>query len=210
MINNTMKFKYLFSIVLSCLVVGYVVFSWSEPTAPMPSGYTAPLNTSATAQNKVGELGAASFVDADDSDYYINPSGDSVIAGKIAAAGEIDDSDFGSTLINKAYLETKLNKIYEMISNTAGETFTRTGTNPPCPPGSTAVQKHWLAKTCSGNYLGQCENFYYGTYTCTTASTWAYDAPLCIYYNWVNGLGCQSGQVCTASSWDKILCASDN
>ena len=44
------------------LTTSFIVYSWTEPTTPMPSGYTAPLNTSATAQNKVGELGAASFV----------------------------------------------------------------------------------------------------------------------------------------------------
>jgi len=71
------------------LTISFIVYSWTEPTTPMPSGYTAPLNTSATAQNKVGELGAASFVDADDSNYYINPSGDSIMSGNITTSGNI-------------------------------------------------------------------------------------------------------------------------
>jgi len=71
------------------LTTSFIVYSWTEPTTPMPGGYTAPLNTSATAQNKVGELGAASFVDADDSNYYINPSGDSIMSGNVTTSGNI-------------------------------------------------------------------------------------------------------------------------
>ena len=117
MINNTMKFKYLFFIILSCLVVGYVVFSWSEPITPMPSGYTAPLNTSATAQNKVGELGAASFVDADDSDYYINPSGNSVVSGKIVMEDSTTSSDPGGTVATKIYVDTEISRIEALTTS---------------------------------------------------------------------------------------------
>ena len=55
----------------------------------MPSGYTAPLNTSSIAQTKTGEIGASMFRDADNGKYYINPSGNSVISGTISVANPI-------------------------------------------------------------------------------------------------------------------------
>ena len=84
------------------IATSFIAYSWTEPTTPMPSGYTAPLNTSATAQNKVGELGAASFVDADDSNYYINPSGNSVVSGTITAANPTEDSHIAT----KGYVDS--------------------------------------------------------------------------------------------------------
>lgn len=104
--------------VMLFLAASFIVYSWNEPTTPMPSGYTAPLNTSATAQNKVGELGAASFVDADDSDYYINPSGNSVIAGNITTVGNIvaaraTESDQVTT---KGYIDEQIALVRAIVS----------------------------------------------------------------------------------------------
>ncbi|MGI6341154.1 MAG: hypothetical protein ACOX0B_03025 [Minisyncoccales bacterium] len=38
------------------LALSFIAYSWSEPTTNMPSGYTAPLNTSSIAQTKTGEI----------------------------------------------------------------------------------------------------------------------------------------------------------
>jgi len=62
------------------LTASFLVYSWVEPTTTMPSSYTAPINTSGTAQTKTGEFGASSFIDADNPSYYLNPSGNSVVS----------------------------------------------------------------------------------------------------------------------------------
>lgn len=60
--------------ILAVLLTSYVVFGWSEPTT-MPSTYTAPINTGPTSQTKIGEIGASSFIDAEDPNFYVNPDG---------------------------------------------------------------------------------------------------------------------------------------
>jgi len=88
------------------LATSFIVYSWSEPATSMPSGYTAPLNTSSTAQTKTGEIGASSFRDADDGNYYINPSGDSIISGKITTDYNVQESDSSGIIPTKGYVES--------------------------------------------------------------------------------------------------------
>ncbi|HOI60262.1 MAG TPA: hypothetical protein PKU93_02965 [Candidatus Pacearchaeota archaeon] len=49
------------------IAISFVVYSapWTEPTT-MPSSYNPPINTSSTAQTKLGEIGATVFRDAND------------------------------------------------------------------------------------------------------------------------------------------------
>ena len=136
MINNTMKFKYLFFIVLSCLVVGYAVFSWSEPTAPMPSGYTALINTSSTAQTKTGEIGASMFRDADNSNYYINPSGNSVVSGTISGGNPIGNNNFAT----KSYVDSLLAGVEQEVSS-SNMIYIAGSTNPPCPDNAIEISR---------------------------------------------------------------------
>jgi len=129
--------------VMLFLAASFIVYSWNEPTTPMPSGYTAPLNTSATAQNKVGELGAASFVDADDSDYYINPSGDSIISGKIVAEGEILDGDSSNTVVTKGYVGNIIN------TNNGSQVLYLVGKSRACPDGYISLERRWSTRVCA-------------------------------------------------------------
>ena len=71
--------------IIAISLTSYMVFGWSEPTTTMPGSYSIPINTSATAQTKAGEIGASSFIDADDPSYYINPSGITKLSGLITA-----------------------------------------------------------------------------------------------------------------------------
>lgn len=63
--------------------LSFIAYSWSEPTTNMPSGYTAPLNTSSTAQTKIGAITVPMVYDYNNTSYYIDPSGNSLFAGKI-------------------------------------------------------------------------------------------------------------------------------
>jgi hypothetical protein len=63
--------------------LSFIAYSWNEPTTNMPSGYTAPLNTSSTAQTKIGAITVPMVYDYNNTSYYIDPSGNSLFAGKI-------------------------------------------------------------------------------------------------------------------------------
>jgi len=71
--------------IIAISLTSYMVFGWSEPITTMPGSYSIPINTSATSQTKAGEIGASSFIDADDPHYYINPSGLTKISGLLFA-----------------------------------------------------------------------------------------------------------------------------
>jgi hypothetical protein len=86
------------------LALSFIAYSWTEPVANMPSEYTAPLNTSSTAQTKTGEIGASMFRDADNSNYYINPSGNSVVSGTISGGNPIGNNNFAT----KSYVDSLL------------------------------------------------------------------------------------------------------
>jgi len=77
------------SVLVLSLSAGYIALAWTEPTGTMPVTVAAPLNTGGVAQTKTGALAltgnltAPIFYDADDpaSTYYVNPSGQTVLAG---------------------------------------------------------------------------------------------------------------------------------
>ena len=69
--------------------LSFIAYSWSEPTTNMPSGYTAPLNTSSTAQTKIGAITVPMVYGYNNTSYYIDPSGNSVVVGKIITEKEI-------------------------------------------------------------------------------------------------------------------------
>ena len=65
-------------VIVSVSIIGVLrVFSWSEPEYDMPSNYLTPLNTSEDGQVKYGELAVVILRDADNLNYYLNPSTDS-------------------------------------------------------------------------------------------------------------------------------------
>ncbi|MDD4068404.1 MAG: hypothetical protein PHV65_05960 [Bacteroidales bacterium] len=117
------------------------MYSWSEPVTSMPSGYTAPLNTSSTAQTKTGELGASSFRDADDSNYYINPSGNSVVAGTITAANPVENNHVST----KGYVDGLLGNVEQEVS-LSNLVYIADKQNPSClEADSIMIMKHCVS-----------------------------------------------------------------
>lgn len=94
------------------LATSFIVYSWTEPTTIMPNAYTTPLNTSSNAQVKVGDLGASSFIDADNSNYYINPSGDSVVSGTITIDRPINTNNAAT----KGYVDEKIAEVAGIVT----------------------------------------------------------------------------------------------
>jgi len=94
------------------LAASYIVYSWTEPTTTMPSTYTTPLNTSGTAQFKTGELGASSFSDTDNPDYYLNPSGNSVVSGTITVDRPIE----ADNVATKGYVDEKIAEVAGIVT----------------------------------------------------------------------------------------------
>ncbi len=99
------------------LAASIIVYSWTEPTV-MPSSYSPPINTSATAQTKTGEIGASVFRDADDSNYYINPSGDSIISGDITTSGNVTTArpTEADQVTTKGYVDEQIALVRAIVS----------------------------------------------------------------------------------------------
>ncbi|MFA5642954.1 MAG: hypothetical protein WC949_00070 [Candidatus Paceibacterota bacterium] len=104
------------AIVLS-LSAGYIALAWTEPVGTMPVTVAAPLNTGDAAQTKTGALAitgsltAPIFYDADDpaSTYYVNPSGQTVLAGPVGVGTTIPYSALnvagsGANISNKGII----------------------------------------------------------------------------------------------------------
>jgi len=126
------------------LTTSFLVYSWVEPTTTMPGSYTAPINTSGTAQTKTGEFGASSFVDANNPSYYLNPSGNCKIAGGITSDLTIENinSSDSKTLVTREYLDFALSKLnQEVITNSSNMLYVD-GTNPVCPTTMLVLFRH--------------------------------------------------------------------
>lgn len=104
-------------------LVGYYVLSWTGPTGTAPAdNASAPINISSAEQTKTGklfitnELRAASFYDADEVSYYVNPSGSSVLSGNLTAGSVLltpasaPTCDTGAK--GKMYYDSTANKSY--------------------------------------------------------------------------------------------------
>jgi len=178
------------------------VYSWSEPATPMPSGYTAPLNTSSTAQTKTGEIGASSFRDADDPDYYMNPSGNSKILGMISSeAGPMENNH----LTTKGYVDGLLGNMEQEVS--LSNLVYVSGTNPVCPDGTITIMESWVRKAdpCRGTD-SNCGSYY----TCTPPSTWQRPGdpvPSCTYYEGPYGNCAHAKKTCYADTIVEVICA---
>lgn len=173
------------------LALSFIVYSWNEPVANMPSGYTAPLNTSATAQNKVGELGAASFVDADDSDYYINPSGNSVVSGKIVMENSTASTDIPTTIATKGYVDTEIARVESLVNGSLPLVYNMHTRQSCTDAGGTVVDSDvslpmckFNAATCPTNWT-QYKNFSTtvanGIVSCTNCDTSCYSCTATYY-----------------------------
>ena len=84
-----------FSLFLSVFILitffGFL-FAWTGPTSlPPGSNIPSPINLGTSDQSKAGRLSATEFYDTDNSSFYINPSGDSMISGMLSLGGDLYD-----------------------------------------------------------------------------------------------------------------------
>ncbi|MDD4625195.1 MAG: hypothetical protein PHC82_02645, partial [Candidatus Pacebacteria bacterium] len=78
------------SAIIMSLFFGFAFASWQEPAVAPPNGnISAPVNIGSTAQTKAGEFSvlgnfyAPMMYDSDDSGYYVNPAGQTVLSGNV-------------------------------------------------------------------------------------------------------------------------------
>ena len=175
------------------LAVSFIVYSWTEPTT-MPSSYNPPINTSSTAQTKAGEIGASVFRDADNSNYYINPSGNSVVSGTISATNPTDNKHVAT----KGYVDGLFGNVEQEVS--LSNLVYVYGINPPCPDEDhIMIQKSWIPKLCQGSDPN-CGN-------CITSDAWLRvedPKPTCSYYS--GGWSCGSLLTCQAENYGEAIC----
>ena len=89
---NTKSLALIVSLLIVSSISGYLVYAWTGPTsAPPGSNAPQPLNIGTADQDKIGRISAAEFYDADNSSFYINPSGNSSISGVLTVGGDISD-----------------------------------------------------------------------------------------------------------------------
>jgi hypothetical protein len=197
------------------LALSFIVYSWTEPTI-MPSSYDPPINTSTNAQTKKGQLKleealyAPIVIDRDgcvgeSCPYYINPSGDSMISGKIITKEVITSKDAPNTLVSKGYVDSLFSGDSEeegevLISNLAY----KVGKNPDCGEGI-MVMRGWDPVTCQGStYSGSCPGS-----SCTTSVEWvrADTTPTCSYYSTGYPSCTKYDSTCVAKTWSEVICA---
>lgn len=82
------------SVLIISLMVGFVFADWQEPASSPPGGnVSVPINVGSTGQTKSGALTvqgdftAPIFYDADNSSYYVNPAGNSLLGGDLSVTG---------------------------------------------------------------------------------------------------------------------------
>ncbi len=175
------------------LAVSFIVYSWTEPTT-MPSSYNPPINTSSTAQTKTGEIGASAFRDADDPNYYINPSGNSVVSGTISVATPTGNEH----ATTKGYVDELFGNVEQEVS--LANLVYVFGKNPSCPDDTTMIMKSWISKLCYGSDPN-CPS-------CRTSNTWLKPEdprPTCSYY--AGGWSCGSVVTCQADDYGEAICA---
>ena len=72
----------IFGVLVLSFLMGFYAIAWQEPTANPPGGnvYT-PLNRGDVPQDKIASLTFPIFFDSDDLDYWVNPAGQTFLAG---------------------------------------------------------------------------------------------------------------------------------
>jgi hypothetical protein len=187
------------------LALSLIAYSWTEPTT-MPSSYNPPINTSSIAQTKTGEIGASMFRDADNSNYYINPSGNSMISGKIITSNPTIAGDVPNTVATKGYVDSLFGggDDEEEISETISLVY-RAGKNPNYEEG-VEILRHWTQKTCVGANSKRWSGCT-GT-ACSTPASWtdSQNPPTCVYKT-CNYNSNHENRTCTANEWDAVIYA---
>ena len=103
---NKLRIKYISFIISVFILAGFYGFgllAWTGPTsAPPGSNAPTPINTGTADQDKAGRLSATEFYDADNSSFYINPSGDSMISGTLSLGGDLYDLTNGKKIYDSS------------------------------------------------------------------------------------------------------------
>jgi len=82
--SKTKSIALIFGVLTMSFLVGYLVLAWTEPGTTPPGGNVpAPLNVGSIAQTKTGSLSFPIFYDSDNTTYYVNPAGTTVLAGNV-------------------------------------------------------------------------------------------------------------------------------
>lgn len=93
------KTSFFLSVFVFSLSFGWLLQAWTGPTsAPPGANVPQPINVSSTDQHKAGRLSATEFYDANDPDFYINPSGASKISGELRIGGDLVDTANAKTV----------------------------------------------------------------------------------------------------------------
>jgi len=193
-----MSFKPLTLFILFFAFLAFTIYSW-EDAKEMPSSFSIPLNTSEEAQVKRGmlELEGALITqmiyDRDGSDgnffpYYINPSLNSNIKGKIFTDTLTKDSDEANSFVTKSYIDTlnQANLVYKK------------GVNPECENGFPLLKK-WDVLECKGEATNECPQ---GT-SCKTQANWIEEAT-CLN---TSKEDCSNYPLdCKAKTWSEVIC----
>jgi hypothetical protein len=93
MINfNTKSLSLILSLFVISSLGGYIIYAWTGPMSAPPDANTPrPLNIGDVDQDKAARISATEYYDADNSSFYVNPSGDSSISGILTIGGDISD-----------------------------------------------------------------------------------------------------------------------
>ena len=113
MFKSKLKFiTFLVSVVILSFVFGYFVFAvWTEPaSSPPDENVPPPINVGTTPQAKGARISAPEFYDNPNSDYYLDPDGQSVLSKVNLSEIKIGNFEF------KEILPTQLG-IYDSLGN---------------------------------------------------------------------------------------------
>ncbi len=99
MLNHFKKISLTLSLFILALCFGFLIQAWTGPTsAPPGDNLPRPINVGTDDQEKAGRISATEFYDADDPDYYINPSGASKVSGSVSIGGNLVDLTNSKTI----------------------------------------------------------------------------------------------------------------
>jgi len=160
------QIAFILSVVILSFLVGYAISrAWTEPTVAPPDGnVSAPVNIGTTAQTKQGGLTvgntsgdfyAPNLIDINDTNYYVNPSGQSVFSGNVGigttSPGSYKLNVAGTVGVGDIITMTNASADYRRITNLANPTAN-----------SDAATKEYVdaasGSACPTNYGNLCLN----------------------------------------------------
>ena len=216
------------SFVLSIFILGgfYVgLLAWTGPTsAPPGSNASSPINIGTSDQDKAGRLSATEFYDADNSSFYINPSGDSMVSGTLSLGGDLYDLTNGKKIYDSAtgkfdpsvmpYEKGDLVSDWASNSYSSGyyEVSNITASGVDCGASFGRGQTGTRCGTCYSCSSGTCSPATVDGSAATTLGCTAGNEGCrrcnngsCSYYNDAQQHNCPSDQFCNFSGQCKVL-----